>query len=64
MRYVVNKLGTVRWDEIPPDTLMDWAKEDENAKERQKIFKDFFAKARHGDILVYGVNRILAVDLV
>jgi hypothetical protein len=60
MKYLVNKQKTSTWHEITADTLIDWTSE---SKEREKLTRDWLLKAKHGDIYVFGVNFIVALDI-
>lgn len=61
MRYIVNKQGTQVWHEIAQDALCEWTKE--AGKEREKLTREFVKTARHGDIYLYGVYSIIAIEL-
>lgn len=61
MRFITSKRGTQVWTEIPAEALIDWAKQD--GKEREKLTREWVGKARHGEICLYGVNLIVALEL-
>jgi hypothetical protein len=62
MRFLVNKVGTQRWDELTADGIVDWVKESKD-KEIDKKTKEWLAIAKPGEVYVYGVYRIVAVQL-
>ena len=59
VKFVVNKDNTVRWDELAPDHLLEWAAED---KEEAVKLKVWMAKATHGQRYRYGVNTIYSLE--
>ena len=61
MRFLTNKRGTKVWNELAAETIVEWSKE--AGKEREKMAKDWIAKARHGEVYIFGANQIVAIDL-
>ena len=64
MRFLINKIYTQTWSETSGEIIIEWVKS-ENPKEKdiQNRTASFVNFCKHGEIYIYGVNRIVAVDL-
>jgi hypothetical protein len=64
LRYLCNRIDTRKWDELDADTLIDWAKQDNDSAVLERLTAWLTQEACHGKVFVMGVNRIVAINLV
>jgi hypothetical protein len=56
-RFILNKVGTRRWDELDAVTLIEWVKDEPDGS----IVKDWMVDVSHGQTYMMGLTMIMAV---
>jgi hypothetical protein len=66
MRFIINRSGTNRWDELQMETIVEWFMGSDpksaEAKAIRKKVETWVSTAKHGDFFQHEAQLVLAVS--